>query len=130
MDHGRTRRWLGPLLVVLLAGPAPAAADGRDGTQIGLASWYGDWHHGRLTASGVPFDMHELTAAHRWLPFGSRVRVTDLQTGRSVEVTITDRGPYVEGRIVDLSYAAARRLQAVERGVVPVQLSVVEPPPD
>jgi rare lipoprotein A len=93
--------------------------------QVGTASWYGQWHHGRETASGTIFDMYRLTAAHRTLPLGSRVQVTALESGRSVEVTITDRGPYVGGRVIDLSYAAADRLAAVERGVIPVRLRVM-----
>jgi rare lipoprotein A len=94
-------------------------------TQIGMASWYGSWHHGRRTASGEIFNMYLLTAAHPTLPLGSRVVVTDLVAGHSVEVTINDRGPYVKGRMIDLSYAAAQRLSAVERGVIPVELRVV-----
>jgi rare lipoprotein A (peptidoglycan hydrolase) len=94
-------------------------------TQIGMASWYGSWHHGRRTASGEIFNMYRLTAAHRTLPLGSRVVVTDLVAGRAVEVTINDRGPYVKGRMIDLSYAAAQRLSAVERGVILVELRVV-----
>ena len=93
--------------------------------QVGTASWYGQWHHGRETASGTVFDMYRLTAAHRTLPLGSRVQVTAIDTGRSVEVTITDRGPYVAGRIIDLSYAAAHRLAAVDRGVIPVRVRVM-----
>jgi rare lipoprotein A (peptidoglycan hydrolase) len=93
--------------------------------QIGMASWYGSWHHGRQTASGKIFNMYALTAAHRTLPLGSRVVVTDLVTGHAVEVTINDRGPYVKGRMIDLSYAAARKLTAIERGVIPVELRVV-----
>jgi rare lipoprotein A len=117
---------------VLGAGPDPArASEARPqpgtagGEQVGTASWYGSWHHGRETASGTVFDMYRLTAAHRTLPLGSRVRVTALDSGRSVEVTITDRGPYVAGRIIDLSYAAASRLAAVERGLIPVRLRVM-----
>ncbi|HXH81327.1 MAG TPA: septal ring lytic transglycosylase RlpA family protein [Candidatus Tectomicrobia bacterium] len=111
--------------------PRPASAVARDAAaEIGLASWYGEWHHGRLTASGVPYDMYALTAAHRTLPLGTRVRVVDLDTGRAVDVTITDRGPYVDGRIIDLSYGAARRLDAVERGVVPVAVLVARPRAD
>jgi peptidoglycan lytic transglycosylase len=108
--------------------PAPlvsAQTGTRWSAQIGTASWYGRRHHGRETASGEVFDMYRLTAAHRTLPLGSRVLVTAVESGRSVVVTITDRGPYVQGRIIDLSYAAARRLAAVERGVIPVSLHLV-----
>jgi rare lipoprotein A (peptidoglycan hydrolase) len=97
-------------------------------TFTGLASWYGPRFHGRLTASGEPFDMASLTAAHPHLPFGSRVRVTNLANGRSVVVTINDRGPYVKPRIIDLSHAAARRLGFVDDGLTEVRLEVLDPP--
>lgn len=90
--------------------------------QIGLASWYGDEWQGRTTASGVPFDDQQLTAAHRSLPLNSRVKVTNLRTGRSVEVTITDRGPYMRGRVIDLSAAAAKKLGMVKKGIAPVKI--------
>ncbi len=92
----------------------------------GVASWYGYPHHGRLTASGRRFNMHELTAAHRTLPFGTRLRVTNLVNGRSVTVTITDRGPFVKQRVLDLSYAAARKIGMIGPGTAPVQLEVLE----
>jgi rare lipoprotein A len=91
----------------------------------GNASWYGEFHHGRRTASGEPYDMHALTAAHRSLPFGTRLRVVNLVNDRKVEVRVNDRGPAVPGRILDLSYGAARVLGAVEAGVVPVQIVVL-----
>lgn len=93
----------------------------------GRAAWYGEWHHGRLTASGERFDMHRLTAAHPTLPLGTRLRVTNLANGRSVTVRVNDRGPYADGRILDLSYAAARALHALERGVIPVRLALIDP---
>jgi rare lipoprotein A len=92
------------------------------------ASWYGAEHHGKRTASGEPFDMHALTAAHRTLPFGTRVVVTNLVNGRRVTVRINDRGPFVSGRGIDLSYAAARALRAIGRGVVPVHIAPAPPP--
>jgi rare lipoprotein A len=92
----------------------------------GMASWYGYPHHGRLTASGRRFNMHELTAAHRTLPFGTRLRVTNLLNDRSVTVTITDRGPFVKPRVLDLSYAAAREIGMIGLGTAPVQLEVLE----
>jgi rare lipoprotein A len=92
----------------------------------GMASWYGYPHHGRITASGRRFNMHELTAAHRTLPFGTRLRVTNLMNGRSVTVTITDRGPFVKQRVLDLSYAAAREIGMIGPGMAPVQLEVLE----
>ena len=91
----------------------------------GVASWYGSRHHGRPTASGDAFDMRALTAAHRSLPLGTRVRVTNLENGRTVVVRITDRGPYVPGRLIDLSHAAAKALDILERGVARVQLEVL-----
>lgn len=101
----------------------PAPSFGADPHQLtGGASWYGEDFHGRPTASGQPYDMHQLTAAHKTLPFGTRVLVTDLNNGRSVEVTITDRGPFVEGRVIDLSYRAAQELDLVHRGVTRVLL--------
>jgi len=95
------------------------------GAQYGLASWYGRDFQGRPTASGELFDMYAYTAAHRDLPFGTRVRVTNEANGRSVVVRINDRGPWVEGRILDLSYAAAKQLGMIEAGVVRVRLEVL-----
>jgi rare lipoprotein A len=93
---------------------------------VGLASWYGEPHHGQPTASGEIFDMAQLTAAHRTLPLGTRLRVTNLENGRVVRVRVNDRGPYVAGRVVDLSHEAARVLDMVERGITPVRLDIVE----
>ncbi|MEL7058717.1 MAG: septal ring lytic transglycosylase RlpA family protein [Acidobacteriota bacterium] len=94
-------------------------------TQRGLASWYGHPFHGRATASGVIYDMHAMTAAHKELPLGTVVDVEHLESGRSVRVEINDRGPFVRGRVIDLSYEAARRLGMVEAGVAPIELEVV-----
>jgi rare lipoprotein A len=94
-------------------------------TQVGLASYYGSAHDGRRTASGERFDMHAMTAAHRTLPFGTRVRVTNLYNGRRAVVRINDRGPHHGKRIIDLSYAAARELGLVGAGVAKVRLEVV-----
>jgi rare lipoprotein A len=91
----------------------------------GLASWYGKMLQGQKTASGVPYDMNGLTAAHRTLPFGSKVKVTDLRNKRSVIVTITDRGPVPEDRVIDLSLGAAKQLRMVGRGVAPVKLELL-----
>ncbi|MBK1655796.1 septal ring lytic transglycosylase RlpA family protein [Allochromatium vinosum] len=95
-------------------------------TTEGMASYYGDRFNGRRTASGERFDQGELTAAHRTLEFGTRVLVTNKVNGRSVEVTINDRGPYVHGRSIDLSKEAARELGMLGRGVAPVELRVLE----
>lgn len=91
----------------------------------GIASWYGASFHGRVTASGERFDKEALTAAHRTLPMGSMVRVVNLLNGKHVRVRITDRGPYVAGRILDLSYAAAFRLGMIDSGLAVVQLEVI-----
>jgi rare lipoprotein A len=106
-----------------VSAPTPGAA--APGVELGLASWYGEFHHGQRTASGEIFDMGQLTAAHRTLPLGTRLRVTNLENGRVVRVRVNDRGPYVDGRIIDLSREAARVLGMVDRGVVPVRLDVV-----
>lgn len=91
----------------------------------GKASWYGRDFHGGTTASGVDYDMYTFTAAHRTLPMGTVVKVTDQDNGKSVMVCVTDRGPYVRGRIIDLSYAAAKQLDLSKRGVGKVDLEVV-----
>lgn len=88
----------------------------------GRASWYGKRFHGRRTASGERFDMHALTAAHKTLPFGTRVRVRSVHTGKEVVVRINDRGPYAHQRIIDLSHAAATALGVAHRGVTEVHL--------
>jgi rare lipoprotein A len=88
----------------------------------GLASWYGPGFHGRRTANGERYDQNGMTAAHRTLPLGTRVKVTDVDTGREVEVRINDRGPFKRGRVIDLSYAAARKLRMVERGLARVRV--------
>jgi len=93
----------------------------------GLASWYGHPFHGRSTSSGETYNMYDLTAAHRTLPFGIRVRVHDLENGQSVEGRINDRGPFIEGRIIDLSYAAAQAIQMVGSGTALVRLEILNP---
>jgi rare lipoprotein A len=110
-------------------GGLPASKDPGEPGQTGDASWYGEPHHGRRTASGETFDMNERTAAHRTLPMGTRLLVTNLETGRTVVVRVNDRGPDVAGRIIDLSYAAARELDAVGDGVVRVRIRVLSKPP-
>jgi rare lipoprotein A len=93
--------------------------------QVGKASWYGRWHAGRLTANGERFNPQALTCAHRTLPLGSVVKVTDLATGRNVSLEVNDRGPYVKGRILDLSEGAARELGVGDKGVTLVRLEVI-----
>ena len=90
--------------------------------EIGLASYYADRLHGRQTASGERYDRQALTAAHRYLPFGTKVVVTRLDDGRAVTVRINDRGPFVRGRIIDLSHAAAQKLDMLRLGVVKVRV--------
>ena len=109
------------------SGRRPPTAPGVPPHRIeeGVASWYGLEEAGRATASGEPMAPERLTAAHRSLPFGSLVRVTDLDTGKQVEVIINDRGPFARGRIIDLSFAAARDLGIVEKGVARVRLEVI-----
>jgi len=102
------------------AGPAPAAR-----AEVGLASFYAERFDGRRTASGARYDPRALTCAHPAAPFGTRLRVTELESGRSVVVTVNDRGPFVRGRVVDLSLAAARALGMVERGVARVSVERV-----
>jgi rare lipoprotein A len=94
-------------------------------TQSGKASWYGRHFHGKPTASGEVFDQRLMTAAHKTLPLGSRARVTNLQNGNSVEVTINDRGPFMPGRIIDLSRAAADELGFLESGLAQVQIELL-----
>lgn len=96
-------------------------------TEQGNASWYGIPFHGRHASNGEIYDMHKLTAAHRTLPFNTVVRVTNLTNGKSTVVRITDRGPFVENRIIDLSMAAALEIDSIGPGVVPVRLEILSP---
>ena len=102
--------------------------DSADGyVAEGVASWYGSKFHGRRTSSGETFDMYRLTAAHRSLPLPTYVRVTNLDNGRSTVVRVNDRGPFVDDRLIDLSYAAATRLGVVARGTAPVRVRALTP---
>jgi len=120
------------LLAAVSAGcasrPARVPATPAGWSERGLASWYGPKFHGKTTASGEVFDMHALTAAHRRLPFGTVVEVRHRRTGRRVRVRINDRGPFKRGRIIDLSYAAARELGILEEGLAPVRIAVMPGP--
>ena len=114
------------------SGAARAKREGAAGilpgvgyTEEGNASWYGIPFHGRHASNGEVYDMHKLTAAHRTLPFDTKVRVTNLANGKSTIVRITDRGPFVQGRIIDLSMAAAREIDSIGAGVVPVRIEVL-----
>lgn len=93
--------------------------------QVGWASYYGPEFHGEPTASGERFDMYELTAAHTTLPFGTRIKVTNLENGRSVIVRVNDRGPFMEGRVLDLSYGAALKIEMVPGGTTKVRIEVL-----
>ena len=95
---------------------------GHEASATGKASWYGGQHHGKRTASGERFDQHALTAAHRSLPFGTRVKVTNLNNQRSVTVRINDRGPFSRHRIIDVSRRAANELDMLGSGVAPVRI--------
>ncbi len=122
---------LSPTPVAAVAAPAAKVATHRVSTLAtltrGMASWYGKVLQGHRTASGRRFDMFEMTAAHRSLPFGSKVKVTDLRNSKSVIVTVTDRGVLNADRVIDLSYAAADRLDMLKSGVDPVKLEVLSP---
>ena len=107
---------------------SPARARRTPRSQVGIASLYARMHHGNRTASGQVYRQGELTAAHRTLPFGTRVRVTNLSNHRSVVVTITDRGPFVRGRIIDLSRRAARELGILKAGTARVRVVVLKAP--
>jgi peptidoglycan lytic transglycosylase len=108
------------MLIGCATAPEPTKESG--GGEVGMASYYADRFHGRQTASGERYDRNALTAAHRRLPFGTLVQVTRLDSEKTVEVRINDRGPFVKGRVIDLSYAAAERLGMLRRGVVRVRL--------
>lgn len=101
----------------------PAADTGYDET--GIASWYGEPFHGRPTANGAIYDMNKLTAAHKTLPLPSDVRVTNLENGRSIVVTVNDRGPFAHSRIIDLSYGSAKLLGIIEKGTAKVRVQIV-----
>jgi peptidoglycan lytic transglycosylase len=112
----------------LPAPPAPSAAPQIPAAETGIASWYGHPYHGRAAANGEIYDMEKLTAAHRTLPFGTWVRVTNLRNNKSVDVRITDRGPFVDGRVIDLSHAAAEAIEMVGAGVARVRLDILSAP--
>jgi rare lipoprotein A len=107
--------------------PPPTGLDGR-AVQTGIASWYGPGFHGQATASGTIYDQNDMTAAHQTLPLGTRVMVTNLNNGASVEVLVNDRGPFAKGRIIDLSYSAAQSIGIVGPGTAPVRVEVIDSP--
>ncbi len=116
------------LLAAMLTGCGAVFGHGmpRKGRpQVGTASWYGEKYHGRKTANGEIFNMHKLTAAHRKLPLVTIVKVTNLKNRKSVVVRVNDRGPYIRGRIIDLSYAAAKEIEMVKDGIAKVKIEIV-----
>jgi rare lipoprotein A len=108
--------------------PARAAAPLTSFEETGMASWYGHPYHGRASASGEIYDMEQMTAAHRTLPFGAQIRVHNLSNEKTVDVRITDRGPFIDGRIIDLSHAAARSIGLIGPGVAKVRLEMISAP--
>ena len=117
--------------IVLLGGCARAVTAPTPGhPQTGVASWYGPGFHGQPTSSGAIYDQYGMTAAHPTLPLGTRARVTNLDTGKAVEVLINDRGPFAKGRVIDLSHAAARELGMLGPGTARVSIDVVARPPN
>jgi rare lipoprotein A len=134
MCSGTVRRWcllgwIAVVAVVLVLGRAAESSTPRP-VQVGLASWYGPGFHGQETASGEIFDQREMVAAHRTLPLGSVIRVTNLENGRRVTLRVIDRGPYGrnfrKGTVVDVSRGAAGRLRMIRDGIVKVQIEVVK----
>ena len=111
-----------PMLPGCAASSSRGTTHGGGVSESGVASYYAHKYHGRKTASGERFDMNDMTAAHKTLPFGTRVRVTNLGNGKSVTVRINDRGPFVKGRVIDLSLAAAKKLDMVNAGLAQVRL--------
>lgn len=129
LSRGAPARFAGFLLCLLWLGACASQHLERPSTgttQRGIASWYGEPFHGRTTASGETYDMHGLTAAHRQLPLGTRVAVRNLDNGRQVELRINDRGPFIRGRILDLSYGAAKVLGVVGPGLAKVEIRILE----
>ena len=138
---GKSRKYMKYLVLPVLAACITLAAPEKISRQkicfsdpfwtlgeVGRASWYGDPFHGRVTANGEIYNMYELTAAHRALPFGTQIRVTNIRNARSVVLRVNDRGPYISGRFLDVSYGAATALNFVGSGVVPVKAEVVRFP--
>ena len=113
------------LIISLLIALSTSACAKRNGIQTGKGSWYGKKFHGRKTASGEKYNMYALTAAHKTLPFNTMVEVTNLKNNRKVIVRINDRGPYAKGRIIDLSYLAAKKLGYVNKGVAKLKVKVL-----
>jgi rare lipoprotein A len=133
----RTQTMVGAVLLAALLTLASGCAKRRPptvvvprigATETGVASWYGNPYHGRRAANGEIYDMEKMTAAHRTFAFGTWVRVHNLDNGQEVEVRITDRGPFIDGRIIDLSRAAARSIEMIGPGLARVRLQVIRAP--
>jgi len=147
MNHGRLKVLLLALLIVVfflisacgprhrvvyerrIPFPEKGAIEKRESREVqqGIASWYGADFHGKQTSSGEVYDMYQLTCAHQTLPLGTMVMVTNLENGKSVELKVNDRGPFVKGRIIDVSYAAAQMLDMSEKGTAMVKVEVFGP---
>jgi rare lipoprotein A len=113
------------IMTLLFFRCAPVISPPPENVQTGVASWYGPNFHGKITSNKEIYDMHDLTAAHKSLPFGTFVMVTNLYNGKSVTVRINDRGPFVKDRIIDLSYAAAMAVDMIGTGTAPVKLEIL-----
>ncbi len=117
------------LLILFFTLLLPLSTNGSEGyPEYGKASWYGGKFHGKRTASGERFNKYEFTAAHRKLPFGTIIRVTNISNGKEVYVRVNDRGPFVKGRILDLSLASAEALHFNRRGVIRVKIEIISLP--
>jgi len=115
--------------ISVISGPTVEAKGRKKFEQEGIASWYGKKFHGKKTASGEKYNMRKLTAAHLTLPFGTMVKVTNLENGKKVVVKINDRGPYAKGRIIDLSRKAAKKIGMFQSGIARVRIRVVKKAP-
>ncbi len=116
------------LLNLTLQGCAHKLSASEGSTQTGKASWYGQRHHDKKTASGEPYNMDDFTAAHQTLPFGTIIEVKSVSTGQSVQVRINDRGRFTKGRIIDLSKAAAEKIGILRKGIDTVEITVISTP--
>ncbi|MES2331927.1 MAG: septal ring lytic transglycosylase RlpA family protein [Bacteroidota bacterium] len=118
------RSFLFTFIVVILASSCHRKAiPGESGTETGMASYYAETYNGKKTSSGEIYNSSELTAAHKKLPFGTKVKVTNLANGKTVKVRVNDRGPFVAGRIIDLTKTAAKKIDMLAAGVVKVKIS-------
>lgn len=123
--------WIGTLLILVSFLPSTGCSAHRyeqnriGAVQRGVASWYGGEFHGRRTASGKIYDMHDMTAAHRELPLGTLLEVRNLENGKAIRVEVTDRGPFAKGRLLDVSYAAAKELGMIQKGTARVELQIL-----